>query len=530
MSSIPFAPPPLVVWKPSREAWLAFTAIGVALYFTFAGGVHELWRVWTERPEYSYGVFIPLLSAFLIWQRKDRLERMRLDGAWSGLVVIGFALALRWMGDLATSAILVEYALVFAIIGVAVCYVGWRGVRALAAPLAFLFFMIQLPEFVLQGLSQRLQVISSHIGVALIRLCDISVHLEGNIIDLGSMKLQVAEACSGLRYLFALVVLSFIAAYFFKGAMWKRVLIFVSSIPITILMNSFRIGLVGITVEYFGRGAAEGVLHDFEGLVIFAGCTAILLIEMWILARIGPERRSLRSAFGLDLPHPTPPGAKVAYRGIARPLVAAAGVLTIAAIAANFAPARTPEVPAREQFASFPLALGAYVGRPDRIEPEVLRELRASDTFLADYALAGAAPINLYMQWYDAQTTGVSTHSPRLCIPAGGWEIARLETRELTQVPFGAAPLRVNRALITRGEATLLVYYWFQQRGRNTTNEYATKLLIFWDSLMLNRSDGAMVRVATVVGPLERHDVADARLTAFVAEVAARLPRYIPAQ
>ena len=110
----------------------------------------------------------------------------------------------------------------------------------------------------------------------------ISVYLEGNVIDLGSYKLQVVEACSGLRYLFPLVSLSFIAAYIYHGAFWKKAIIFLSSIPITVLMNSFRIGVIGVLVEYGGPGQAEGFLHDFEGWIIFMACIAILVLEMAI--------------------------------------------------------------------------------------------------------------------------------------------------------------------------------------------------------------------------------------------------------
>jgi exosortase len=106
-------------------------------------------------------------------------------------------------------------------------------------PLLLLGLMIPLPTFLYQGLSAQMQLISSQIGVAIIRLFNISVFLEGNVIDLGNYKLQVAEACNGLRYLFPLMALGFIAAYLFKGALWKRAVIFLSTIPITILMNSF---------------------------------------------------------------------------------------------------------------------------------------------------------------------------------------------------------------------------------------------------------------------------------------------------
>ena len=145
------------------------------------------------------------------------------------------------------------------------------------APLLFLLFMIPLPNFLYNNLSAQLQLLSSELGVAVIRLFDIGVYLEGNVIDLGTYKLQVVEACSGLRYLFPLTSLAFLMAYLFKAAAWKRIVIFLSSIPITLLINSFRIGVIGVLVEYWGPGQAEGFLHDFEGWVVFMSSLGVLL-------------------------------------------------------------------------------------------------------------------------------------------------------------------------------------------------------------------------------------------------------------
>ena len=103
----------------------------------------------------------------------------------------------------------------------------------------------------------------------------------------------MVEACSGLRYLFPLISLSFIAAYLYKVEMWKRVVVFLSSVPITVLMNSFRIGVIGVLVEYYGIEQAEGFLHDFEGWIIFMACMGILFIIMAMLARVGNNKKRL---------------------------------------------------------------------------------------------------------------------------------------------------------------------------------------------------------------------------------------------
>ncbi len=116
------------------------------------------------------------------------------------------------------------------------------------------------------------------------RLLGISVYLEGNVIDLGSYKLEVAEACSGLRYLFPLMSVGAIMAYLINGKAWARVVVFASTIPIAILMNSFRIGVIGVLVDRYGTEQATGILHFFEGWVVFMICLALLTLEAWTLA------------------------------------------------------------------------------------------------------------------------------------------------------------------------------------------------------------------------------------------------------
>ena len=142
------------------------------------------------------------------------------------------------------------------------------------------------PAFIDSIISLQLQFISSELGTLFIRMFGIPVYLDGNIIDMGYYKIQVVEACSGLRYLYPLMSLGFLAAYFFKAPFWERALVFLSSIPITIILNSIRVGMVGVTVNYWGSEAADGLLHFFEGWVIFLACGGLLAFEIYFLARI----------------------------------------------------------------------------------------------------------------------------------------------------------------------------------------------------------------------------------------------------
>jgi EpsI family protein len=162
------------------------------------------------------------------------------------------------------------------------------------------------------------------------------------------------------------------------------------------------------------------------------------------------------------------------------------------------------------------------------LEPVYIQALKMNDYFLADYVRTGAPPVNFYVAWYDSQRAGQSAHSPRSCIPGGGWRIDSLTQAELVDVPGPDGLLRVNRALVTFGGQQQIVYYWFQQRGRVITNEYLVKWYLFRDALTRNRTDGALVRLTTPVTDDEGISAADARLSAFAAAAVPRLHTYIP--
>jgi len=130
--------------------------------------------------------------------------------------------------------------------------------------------------------------------------------------------------------------------------------------------------------------------------------------------------------------------------------------------------------------------------------------------------------------YYESQRKGISAHSPRACIPGSGWEFSDFKQQELEQVTSDGERLPVNRAVISMGDQQLLVYYWFEQRGRVLTNEYAVKWFIFWDSLTRGRTDGALVRVMTPIEDREPAEAADERLREFIQAAEPRLAYHIP--
>ena len=193
-------------------------------------------------------------------------------------------------------------------------------------------------------------------------------------------------------------------------------------------------------------------------------CVAILIAEMWILAKIGKDKVPLREAFGLDCPEPTLADAEIVYRETPKSFYVSLAIVAIVAASVFALPEREEIIPDRKQYAEFPLEFDGWVGRTGRLEKNVIDTLKLSDYVMSDYRGDDGGFVNFYSAYYDSQKKGASAHSPRSCIPGGGWQITSLENHYIQDAKIGNTPLVVNRLVIEKGELKQLVYYWLLPR------------------------------------------------------------------
>jgi exosortase D (VPLPA-CTERM-specific) len=282
-----------------------------------------------------------------------------------------------------------------------------------------------------------------------------------------------------------------------------------------------------VLVDNWGIEQAEGFLHDFEGWVVFMFSMVILIIEMWLFARFSKEKKPFQEVFGLEMPEPTPKDAVIKMRSVPGSLYISVGLLLIASVLAISLESRVKQEPERAQFTAFPSVIGEWEGRKELLGADVLEILKADDYIVADYRKNNEL-VNFYVAYYASQEAGSAAHSPKSCIPGGGWRINSLETVDVDGVEMAGQPLSVNRLVIRKGDYGQLVYYWFQQRNRIITNEYLVKWYLFIDALKDNRTDGAMVRLTTPLHPGEEPESADRRLVEFAKKIQPRMDQYIP--
>lgn len=499
------------------------------LSYTFRVGLEEMVKTWINVEEYGHGFFIPIISGYFIWLRRHELVSVQqIKQSLPGLIIVMAGLVLAILGNLATLKTIEQYAFILTVTGVFVSVYGLKGLRIAGVPLLFLIFMVPFPSFIMNNLSSKLQLLSSWIGVEFIRACDIMVYLEGNVIDLGAYKLQVVDACSGLRYLFPLASLSFLCAWLFKGPFWQKLLIFLSSMPLTIFMNSFRIGVIGIMVQYWGTEMAEGFLHDFEGWIVFMACMVLLFFEMGLFSKLNGSNLVMSDLVKIPEEWGKDTSSKQGMVYNNSLLVVLAFAVLSAGIS-QFYQGRIEIIPERKPFLNFPMKVADWQGRNEYLEQYYLNELKLTDYVIANYIHSATDDaVNFYIAYFQSQRTGASIHSPKSCIPGDGWQITSFSQRILPDMVLDGAPIEVDRAIIEKGDSRQLVYYWFQQRGRSITNEYLAKWYLFHDAITMNRTDGTLIRLVTTIKPGEDLEKADLRLQAFLKDVNPELSAYIP--
>jgi len=294
-------------------------------------------------------------------------------------------------------------------------------------------------------------------------------------------------------------------------------------------MNCVRIAIVGFLVDRFGIEQAEGFLHFFEGWIIFIACIVALYLVAAGLQLLTRPRQSVHSMLEIDFP------ALAAQFGRLRSiqpngaLIFSVVIVSLAAVAWYATPARPAIDPVRDPLVLFPMEVGDWRGDRSLIEPEIEQVLGADDYLVANYRAPGAgASVNLFVAYYRSQTEGSGIHSPEVCLPTGGWEVSRWTPTNTGVASGGRPPLSVNRAVIQRGLSRQLVYYWFEQRGRQITGDYAAKMYTLWDSITRSRTDGALVRLVTPISPGEGANAADERLRAFLGLIMPELQAYVP--
>jgi exosortase len=299
----------------TKNLWRA-VAIAFAIIFAYATVLVKLANDWWFDENYSHGLLIPFVIGFILWLQRDKLSSVenRPNVILGGLAV-GFALFALWAGVAGAELYTQRISLLLLIAGIILFFFGRRILTALFVPLVLLFLSIPIPAIIFNRIAFPLQLFASRCAVWSMSMLGIPVLRQGNIIELKPLnsfetrKLEVVEACSGIRSLMTLMTLAVVFAYFSRPrpdsgeggpgsrwfrsyGFWRAAIIVASAIPIAIFTNAARVSGTGVLSHYYGTQVADGFFHTFSGWVVYIVAFLLLFAVGWLLDRFRPTKLS----------------------------------------------------------------------------------------------------------------------------------------------------------------------------------------------------------------------------------------------
>jgi exosortase D (VPLPA-CTERM-specific) len=505
-----------MVSKENFSAWLQLllgSLIILALVWFYWPALVSLANSLTTSEDYSFGLLLPFVSAYVVYLKWPKLRRRVWQPSWTGLLIIAVGFVIYMLGDLAGAFYFPPFSFLVVVTGLLWLLGGWGVVRELSFPLFLLFFMIPLPAMVMKTMTMPLQLISSRLAAGMLQGLGIPLVRQGNVIDLGVRQLQVVNACSGLRYILSLTALGLIFCYFYQRRLWKAVVLLIFLVPAAILANTIRVAAMGLFPAIM-----EGFWHSFTGWLIFLFCFGFMGLLNWLLNYLEPQ---LPSAAAAEAP-PGAPTSPAAFKGsyTLHLVVALAMVLVAGQTALRLAQA--PPIPLLQSFDNFPMKLGPYQGQRAYLDQAMATAVGADAYLEAQYNNTQQGMVSLWIAYFESQSKKVEgrIHSPLICLTGSGWTI--LESKIVNVGP----DLPVRYLLMEKGGSREVVYYWYLQQGSWLASEYSYKLFMGWNGLVRHRNDAAIVRLITSAG--DNVAASRQRLNEFVHLLLPELPKFIP--
>jgi exosortase len=307
-------------------------AVSAAIVFAYATVLNRLGQHWWIDENYSHGLLIPLIIGYILWSQRDSFRKQPVQPSFFlGTTLVLLGLLGLWAGTAGAELYIQRLSFIVVLVGTIIYFWGFRFIRLTAVSFGLLLLAIPIPAIIFNKIAFPLQIFASKCAVWSMRVLDIPVLRQGNVIELIPLgggeikKLEVVEACSGIRSLMTLTTLAVVFAYFTHPtgssssggrlgwiksyAFWRSGLLIFAALPIAIITNAGRVSGTGVLAHYYGTQVADGFFHTFSGWVIYIAAFVMLFAFGWFLDRFKPadsnKARDARAAQTAKVAVPT---------------------------------------------------------------------------------------------------------------------------------------------------------------------------------------------------------------------------------
>lgn len=483
----------------------------VAAFYPVLSG---LWLRWNSDADYGYALLVPVISMWLIWQQRDALSKIEARPVSWALYAVIATLLFVLIGTSGSLPTLARFALPLFILSSVLYLRGFETFFRLLFPLGFLFFMLPLPAQIQGAITPFLQYLATLLGSGMLELLNYPVSTRGNLILVSGIPMNVAEACSGLRYIFPLVGVGMLYSYLFETIRWKKIVNVLMAIPIAILMNALRIALTGVLMERWGIEAGTGIWHDLEGVVVLISAFFLHFLFSLFLKRLPPtsppvDQNPATWQGGLRS-HPR--------AGIKRLSVVALLLTLLAAYTLSLGAVSAWQL--QQPLASFPLKITGWVGKVKSVPERITEASGAEEAFNAHYFSLQRKMVDLYIGYQGAPFKNNASffHSPSVCLPSSGWRTLSQTQRKmlLPTGPMAGREFHVNEQLSEQQGQRILTMYWFQNRSAIDASALPHQVRMAGQAMLRQPSYDLFLRIITTVEKNESTSDARQRLSLFI--------------
>lgn len=497
------------------KVWVELGLLAGVFALLYSSVFASLVHAWWENDAFSHGFFVPLISLYLIWIRRDRLKDISLEpNLAGGIAVVVIAGLIFLSGDLSSVVLLKELSLIVMIAGLILLLMGGAYLKALSFPVSYLLFMVPFLRGVTDRVYWPFQIFAAKAGTALLKAAGVPVLLESQYIELPNIKLEVAVECSGVHYLISIIAIGIPLAYLTQKTWTRKIGLVSFAVAIAIFANALRIAFIGVWAYYYDASHIHGPFHIFQGFLVSQVGFVVLFIGAWILSSI-----PVRSAQKKEVIKPAQaPAPHAGYRMFDRYWSAAFFILALLAI---FSYTYTPKsIPLRLDLREFPIIINSWKGT--ELNPgEISLTEKADREILRAYRDGSGHEIRLYIGYFESQHQDKKMLNYSLMMLNRG--------SEQIEIPTGInGSIRANSKVLYDGNKRYSAIFWYDLNGRILTNIYLAKLVTMADAFMRGRTNGAVVVVTAPLDGSENLNEAMKVQQEFIRNISPILRSHLP--
>jgi EpsI family protein len=486
--------------------------IGATFLAVYASTILKLIEYWSVNDMYSYGFLVPLISGYLIWLRRDQLRNHPAEPSFGfGLLVLTAGLLILVVGRISATNLVEEISLPVSVWGVSLLVMGWRVTRRLTFPLAYLFTMIPFWDLFTGRLHLPFQLYSASIGVGSLRMLNIPVFHNGTFIELPDITLEVAQVCSGVNNLVAVLCIGVPLTHYYVSHWPKRLFIVTSAVLIALLSNGVRVAGVCL-FAYYGIRGTDGDVHGPYSLLRSLFISGVGFCTLfWLITHLADRTEPLDSASESE---------QVAIHPLPGRVLAAVGVVAAMMLAAGTFPRwwSIRPVPLSGGLVDFPTAFGNW----ETSNASLVASFSALDfdeKLVRGYTARDASEVNLLLGYLSTQVQGREL--------AGQWTLLDTGLTGLRAVPTATGSAGLSELVASKGSERFYIAYAYLFDGQVVSDEIRAKLLTTWNVLAKRRSNGGVMIIATKIDPNEELESARRRVQNFANEVVPQSAAYL---